>query len=140
MKTEAVHKQAQSSRTRSTSHSDGHTSQSAKAAPATDESTQEAANEKPDKKSGGNVWSVINSVDDGSSMFGMPSERSSEEKKADSLQLVMELIEKVNARQSDFANADSKALQQIHTELSKVSQLVRNFLEYSTTLINDEGM
>lgn len=86
-----------------------------------------------------NVWSVFNSFDDGSSAFGMPLERSSKEKQADSLQLVMELIDKVNAQQSDFATADSKALKQVHTELIKVSQLVRNFLEYSTTLINDEG-
>lgn len=118
----------------------GHTGQSATVKSKTDESTQEAAAENPARKSSGNVWSVLNSVDDGSSMFGMPTERSTAEKKADSLQLVMELVEKVNARQSDFATADSKALRQIHTELNKVSQLVRNFLEYSTTLINDEGM
>lgn len=70
----------------------------------------------------------------------MPQERSAEDKKADSLQLVVDLIDKVNANQSDFATADSKALKQIHTELNKVSQLVRNFLEYSTNLINDEGI
>ena len=106
----------------------------------TDKSTQEAVPEKPVRKPSGNVWSVLNSVDDGSSVFGMPAERSAAEKKADSLQLVMELIEKVNAQKSDFATADSKALKQIHAELIKVSQLVRNFLEYSTTLINDEGI
>ena len=127
-KTEAIHKTTQSSLTTSISDDPTH--------------DQEAATDKPDiyEKSSRNIWSVINSVDDESSMFGMPSERSTEEKKADSLQLVMELIEKVNARHSDFASADSKALRRIHTELTKVSQLVRNFLEYSTSLINDEGM
>ena len=143
VKTETVHKTTQSSLAKSISHNNSHTSHNTNQPTTqnkTDESTQEATAEKPARKSSGNVWSVLNSVDDGSSMFGMPTERSAAEKKADSVQLVMELIEKVNARQSDFATADSKALRQIHTELNKVSQLVRNFLEYSTTLINDEGM
>ena len=142
MKTEAVHKITQSTLTKSISHNNSHTMQASQPATKgkTDESTQEAVPEKPVRKPSGNVWSVLNSVDDGSSVFGMPAERSAAEKKADSLQLVMELIEKVNAQQSDFATADSKALKQIHAELIKVSQLVRNFLEYSTTLINDEGI
>ena len=140
IKTEATHKITQSTFTKSISHNNSHTGarQTATKSKA-DEFTLEAQPEKIARKSSGNTWSVLNSVDDGSSLFGMPAERSAAEKKADSLQLVMELIEKVNAQQSDFATADSKALKQVHTELTKISQLVRNFLEYSTTLINDEG-
>ena len=104
------------------------------------ESTEGTDAEKLEEKSSPNFWSVMSSVDDGNSAFGMPQGRSVAEKKADSLQLVVDLIDKVNACQLDFATADSKALKQIHTELSKVSQLVRNFLEYSTNLINDEGI
>ena len=101
--------------------------------------TESQADEMEAKKQDPNVWSVLNSIDDGSSIFGVPQERTSQEKKADSLQLVMDLIDKVNAQQSDFATADSKALRKVHEELHKVSLLVRNFLEYSTNLINDEG-
>jgi hypothetical protein len=148
IKTEAAHKITQSTLTKSISHdSDSHTmtSQPAIESKTVDESIQEleasAVSEKTVRKLSGNTWSMLNSVDDGScSLFGMPTERSAAEKEADSLQLVMELIEKVNAQQSDFASADSKALKKVHTELIEVSQLVRKFLEYSTTLINDEGI
>ena len=141
-KTEAIHTITQST---PISHNSSHTMASQPTTESkTDDATQEQETstvlEKPVRKSSGNTWSVLASVDDGGSIFGMPMERSAAEKEADSLQLVMELIEKVNAQQSDFATADSKALQQVHTELTKVSQIVRKFLEYSTTLINDEGM
>ena len=101
--------------------------------------TESQADEMEATKRDPNIWSVLNSVDSGSSMLGVPPERTAGEKKADSLQLVMELIDKVNAQTSDFATADSKALRKVHEELHKVSLLVRNFLEYSTNLINDEG-
>ena len=153
-KTEAtVHKtiHVQSSDHRSISHHNTDKSQAGKRLPSAKvnhtheltkkESTPMATtgSEETKTKSSPNVWSVLNSVDDGSNMFGMPSERTAKEKKVDSIELVMDLIDKVNAQQSDFASADSKALKQVHTELTKVSQLVRNFLEYSTNLINDEG-
>lgn len=144
IKTEAVHKtihthaHAQSSETRSVSHDVSVQHQTANNQ--NQDSTEKEGDERHGKKTDPNVWSVLNSVDDGSSMmFGLPAERSTKEKQADSLQLVMDLIDKVNAQQSDFATADSKALRKVHAELTKVSQLVRNFLEYSTNLINDEG-
>ena len=56
-----------------------------------------------------------------------------------SLQIVTELIEKVNANQSDFAEADSKALEMVHSELQRVCNVIMTFLEYSTTIVNDEG-
>lgn len=144
-KTEAIHTITQATLTKAISHNSSHTMASQPPTESkTDETTQEqktsAVLEKTVRKSSGNTWSVLNSIDNGGRLFGTPTERSAAEKEADSLQLVMELIEKVNAQQSDFATADSKALQQVHTELTKVSQIVRKFLEYSTTLINDEGM
>lgn len=136
---ESFHKtvHVESSERRSTSHATGIQHQH----PDTQESAKDVDNnEEEEKKADPHVWSVLNSVDDRSAvMFGLPPARSAKEKQADSVQLVMELIDKLNAQQSDFATADSKALNKIHTELIKVSQLVRNFLEYSTNLINDEG-
>lgn len=138
MEAESFHKtvHVESSERRSTSHAMGIQHQT----PNTQESAKDIDTKEEEKKADPNVWSVLNSVDDESVvMFGLPPERSAKEKQADSVQLVMELIDKVNAQQSDFVTADSKALNKIHTELIKVSQLVRNFLEYSTNLINDEG-
>ena len=138
MEAESFHKtvHVQSSERRSTSHDTGLRHQTS----STQESAKDVDSEEERKNTDPNVWSVLNSVDDGSAMmFGLPPERSAKEKQADSLQLVVELIDKLNAQQLDFVTADSKALRKIHTELSKVSQMVRNFLEYSTNLINDEG-
>lgn len=58
---------------------------------------------------------------------------------AESMDLVIELLGKLNANQTDFATADSSALQQVQTELQKVCQVITSFLEYSTNLVNDEG-
>ena len=85
-------------------------------------------------------WSVVGSMDNGERKFGMPEERSDEEKKAESLQLVVKLIEQVNENEMDFATADSKALQKVQVELQKICQLVTRFLEYSSNLVNDEGV
>ena len=58
----------------------------------------------------------------------------------ESIQLVLSLLEKVNANQSDFATADSKAVNKVHTELQNVCQVIKRFLEYSTDIVSKEGM
>ena len=62
-----------------------------------------------------------------------------ETKKAESLEMVIDLIEKLNANQSEFATADSKALRKVQAELQDVTKMITGFLEYTTNLVNDEG-
>ena len=99
----------------------------------------ETVNETVDKNPPPNFWSAMGSLDVGENKFGMPQERTHEEKKAESLQMVLKLIEHVNENQTDFASSDSKALTKVQTELQKICQLVTGFLEYSSNLVNDEG-
>ena len=61
------------------------------------------------------------------------------QKKAESLDLVIDLLGKLNANKSEFASADSKALKQMQTELQRVYGAITEFLEYSSNLVNDEG-
>lgn len=101
--------------------------------------TTDTVSESVDKTPTSNFWSAVGSLDAGEDIFGMPQERTQEEKRAESLQLVIKMIEQVNENQTDFAAADSKALKQVQTELQKICKLVTGFLEYSSNLINDEG-
>ena len=61
------------------------------------------------------------------------------QKKAESLDLVSDLLGKLNANKSEFATADSKALKQMQKELQTVYVAITEFLEYSSNLVNDEG-
>lgn len=92
-----------------------------------------------DKRPPPNFWSAVGSVDVGDSTFGMPQEHTQEEKKAESVQMVLKLIEQVNENKTEFASSDSKALKKVQTELQKICRLVTGFLEYSSNLVNDEG-
>ena len=61
------------------------------------------------------------------------------EKEAESLDLVIDLLGKLNANKSEFASADSKALKGVQGELQRVYGAITEFLEYSSNLVNDEG-
>ena len=72
--------------------------------------------------------------------FTVPEDTVTEEqKKADSLDLVIDLIHRVNENQAELADVDSKALSGVHSELQRVSEVIKGFLEYSTNLVSQEG-
>ncbi len=101
----------------------------------------------------GGMWSIGGSIPDeeeeGKVVFSAPQPPSAhldfqptsqDHKEMESLEMVMGLLDKLNNNRSDFASADSMALQKVHSELQNVSEIIRGFLEFSTTLINDEGL
>ena len=62
-----------------------------------------------------------------------------EHKNMETLDLVADLIQRVNENQAELADMDSKALKEVHFELQRVSEIVKGFLEYSTNLVSEEG-
>ena len=62
-----------------------------------------------------------------------------EHKNMETLDLVADLIQRVNENQGELADMDSKALKEVHFELQRVSEIVKGFLEYSTNLVSEEG-
>lgn len=87
------------------------------------------------------VWSVEGSIMSTKEFdFTVPNDTMKEEqKKADSLDLVIDLIHRVNENQAELADVDSKALRGVHCELQRVSEIIKGFLEYSTNLVSEEG-
>ena len=59
--------------------------------------------------------------------------------KVQALDLVMDLINKVNENQSEFVAADSMALRQVHRDLQKVCEVITTFLQHSSQLVEEEG-
>ena len=62
-----------------------------------------------------------------------------EHKNMETLDLVADLIQRVNENQGELADMDSRALKEVHFELERVSEIVKGFLEYSTNLVSEEG-
>ena len=60
-------------------------------------------------------------------------------KNMETLDLVADLIQRVNENQAELADMDSRALKEVHFELERVSEIVKGFLEYSTNLVSEEG-
>ena len=94
------------------------------------------------------MWSTGGSITDQHEETGfgitsgqspVPQPSTKDHVQAESLDMVIDLLDKLNSNQSEFASADSKALEKVHIELQKVSNVIRGFLKYSSTLINDEG-
>ena len=64
---------------------------------------------------------------------------SEEEKRAQSWEVVVDMLHRLNENESDLANIDSKALCKMQEELQKVCQGITRFMKLSSTLVNDEG-
>lgn len=64
---------------------------------------------------------------------------SEEEKKAQSWEMVVDMLHRLNESESELANIDSKALCKMQEELQKVCQGITRFLKLSSTLVDDEG-
>ncbi len=98
-------------------------------------------------ESDGGMWNIVGSLPENEGeetpqgVFGprLNEPASQDQKEQESLEMVIDLLGKLNSNHSDFASADSKALQRVHSELQKVSDIVRGFLEFSTAIVKDEG-
>ena len=61
------------------------------------------------------------------------------DKKTQSLEMVTEMMQRLNENRSDSASAHSKVLPRMQEELQKVSQAITGFLILSSEMIDDEG-
>lgn len=65
---------------------------------------------------------------------------SEEEKRAQSWEVVVDMLHRLNENESDLANIDSKALCKMQQELQKVCEGITRFMKLSSTLVDDEGI
>lgn len=61
------------------------------------------------------------------------------DKKGALVDLVSDLIEKLNNDQQDLAQSDSKSLKYVHDEMERLTKMVANFVEQSAGIICSEG-
>lgn len=91
----------------------------------------------------GSVWNVrvttVNGEEEEVELTAVEETAKEEHKNMERLDLVADLIQRVNENQVELADMDSKALKEVHFELERVSEIVKGFLEYSTDLVSEEG-
>ena len=91
----------------------------------------------------GSVWKLRGSAANGEEeeveLTAAEETAKEEHKNMETLDLVADLIQRVNENQAELADMDSKALKEVHFELQRVSEIVKGVLEYSTNLVSEEG-
>lgn len=91
----------------------------------------------------GSAWNIrvttVNGEEEEVELTAAEETAKEEHKNMETLDLVADLIQRVNENQAELADMDSKALKEVHFELQRVSEIVKGFLEYSTNLVSEEG-
>ena len=69
----------------------------------------------------------------------MYAERSKEHIEGKTLEMVADLLRKLNSDDYPFEIADSKTLKMLQEEAIRVNKVIESFMAYSTDVLNEEG-